>query len=244
MLSANLKGNDRISISVECSGPIKGLTVESNAFSDVRGYLKQVPIPIAKPMESFDLSPFFGAGFLTVTKFLEDAKHPFISKIMMENGSLAKDLALFHLKSEQVPTSFSLSVLFDSDGKVQGAGGLFLQALPGAQEDVLIDLERLVHGLPSMGQVVTGADFPEQWLKETFAELNPRLLHQHGIEFMCHCNRPRVRAILAMLEASELADMARNGPFPIEIRCHYCNTVYAFDQPELQAVYAERSSTD
>lgn len=233
MLSANLKGNDRISIGVECSGPIKGLSVESNAFGEVRGYLKQVPIPIDKPLESFNLSPFFGAGFLSVTKYLEDAKHPFTGKIMMEYGTLAKDLALYHLNSEQVPTSISLSVMFDSDGEVEGAGGLFLQALPGADDSKLKQLETLIKGLPPMGQAVNEENFPEQWLSETFKNLNPRLLGQRGIEFMCHCNRKKISAMLAMLDKSELADIAHNGPFPVQIKCHNCNTDYNFGKEDI-----------
>ena len=47
LMSAALKGSDRLSIKIECSGPIKGLSVETNAFGEVRGYLKAVPIPIA-----------------------------------------------------------------------------------------------------------------------------------------------------------------------------------------------------
>ena len=74
MMTAGLKGGDRISLQIDCSGPIKGLTVDSNAFGEVRGYLKSVPIPIEKPMDSFDLAPFFGAGFLSVTRFLEKAR--------------------------------------------------------------------------------------------------------------------------------------------------------------------------
>ena len=39
--------------------------------------------------------------------------------------------------------------------------------------------------------------------------------------------------MIAMLKREDLADMAANGPFPIEIRCHYCNTVYGFSQKEM-----------
>ncbi len=241
LMSAQLKGNDRIRIEVECSGPIKGLSAEANAFGEVRGYLDRVPIPIAKPLESFDLSPFFGAGFISVTKYLQDAKHPFTGKVMMEYGSLAKDLALYYLKSEQVPTSISLGILFDKEGQVQGAGGLLLQALPGADDDVLSHLEALVRGLPSMGQSVKREDFPGAWLDATFQGLEPRLLDQRGVEFMCHCGEQQIRAMLSMLELNELADMAANGPFPVEIRCHKCNTCYAFDQAAVQAIYAQRA---
>lgn len=242
LLSANLKGNDRLNLSVECSGPIKGLSVDANAFGEVRGYLKQVPIAVDKPLESFNLSPFFGAGFLSVTKYLEDAKTPFTGRVMMEHGTLAKDLAVYYLKSEQLPTSFSLSIVFDKLGEVLGAGGLFLQALPGAEEDILRKLEHLVRDLPSMGQVVSSDDFPDQWLEGTFGDLSPRLLDQRGVEFMCHCNLDQIRAMLAMLDARELDDMARNGPFPIEIRCHNCNTCYAFDQAGMAALSKNKKS--
>ena len=240
LMSANLKHNDRMAIGVECSGPIKGLHVESNAFGEVRGYLKQVPIPVDRPLESFDLSPFFGAGFLSVTKYLEDAKSPFVGKVMMEHGSLAKDLALYHLKSEQVPTSFSLSIAFDQQGEVQGAGGMFLQALPGTDEGVLARLESLVQSLPSLGHVVQEDGFPEKWLLKTFKVLSPRILDHRGIEFLCHCSERQIENILGMLPVEDLEDMAFNGPFPVEIRCHHCNTCYRFDQSQMQTIRSNK----
>lgn len=240
LLSANLKGNDRLSIGVNCSGPIKGFSVEVNAFGEVRGYLKQVPIPIGKPLDSFNLSPFYGAGFLSVTKYLEDAKHPFEGKIAMEHGALAKDLALYYLQSEQIPTTFSLGVFFDTEGEVKGAGGLFIQAMPGADPDVLEQLETMVLELPSMGKVVNHVENLPDWIQNTFKDFHPKLLDRRGIEFMCHCNPLQIRSILAMLDMDELTDIVKNGPFPVEIRCHNCNTNYPFGQEEVQRVLTER----
>jgi molecular chaperone Hsp33 len=237
LMSTNLKGNDKLGLQVECSGPIKGLAVEVNAFGEVRGYLKQVPIPVDKPLESFDLSPFFGAGFLSVIKFCEDAKQPFTGKVMMEYGRLAKDLAVYYLQSEQLPTSFSLSVVFDQEGNVQGAGGLMLQAMPGADDGVLSKVSQKVHALESLGTVVHKGHFPRQWIEENFDAFAPKLLTSRGIEFMCHCNEDRIGAVLAMLKPNDLKDMAANGPFPVEIRCHYCNTIYQFSKEAIVAVH-------
>jgi len=86
-MSAELKGNDRVSINIDCSGPIRGLVAEATAFGDVRGYLKRVPIPLDKPMESFDLAPFFGAGILAVTKHLQHAKQPFTGQVILKYGN-------------------------------------------------------------------------------------------------------------------------------------------------------------
>ena len=39
--------------------------------------------------------------------------------------------------SEQTPSSVALGVLVDKDGKVLAAGGYFIQAMPGCDEEVL-----------------------------------------------------------------------------------------------------------
>jgi molecular chaperone Hsp33 len=242
LMSANLKGGDRIGLQVECSGPIKGLSVEANACGEVRGYLSRVPIPIDKPLESFDLTPFYGAGFLSVIKFPEDAKQPFTGKVMMEFGRLAKDLALYYLKSEQIPTAISLGVSFDKQGEVTGAGAMLLQAMPGAEDGVLAKLEKEMLTLASMGEAVNQEGFPQDWIQESFSDYHPRIIDQRGVEFMCHCSRERIKTMIAMLKREDLADMVANGPFPVEIRCHYCNSVFDFSQKDLLEIQKERSN--
>ena len=240
LMSASLKGNDRIAIQFECSGPIKGLVVEANAFGEVRGYLKNVPIPIDKPMEDFNLSPFFGAGFLSVTKYLEDAKQPFTGQVMLKYGNVAQDLANYYLTSEQIPTAFNLSIKFDRDGHVTGAGGMLLQALPQAKDAVAASLEQRVIGLPSLGEVFTREGDPQNLVLENFSDYSPQFLADHRIEFMCHCNHSRVRSLLMLLPIEDLKDIRDNGPFPLEMRCHYCNTPYQFTKDDIRKIYGHR----
>jgi molecular chaperone Hsp33 len=240
LLSVTLKGSDHIAIKVECSGPIKGLRVEANAYGEVRGFLNQVPIPIEKPLTDFNLSPFYGAGFLSVTRILEDAKQPFTGQVMMAAGSLAKDLSLYFVKSEQVPTAFSLSVQFDAQGDVVGAGGLFLQALPGAEEATIAAMEALVPQLPSLGSAMADGDTAEAFVQAHFATHRPRFLANQRVEFFCRCNRDHIRGMIQMLAQEDLRDLRDNGPFPLEIRCHHCNTAYGFDADELAKIYAQR----
>ncbi len=240
LLTANLKGSDRIGLKFECSGPIKGLDVESNAFGEVRGHLKQVPIPIEKPPESFNLSPFFGAGFIRVTRFLEDAKQPFTGQVELHYGSIARDLAWYYLTSEQIPTAFNLSVKFDTDGVVIGAGGLFLQAMPDADEGILADLEKLVAGLPSIGERFAAHVSAPDLVEEAFSIHQPKFLADYRVDFMCHCNRDKIENMLMMLPVTDLKDIRDNGPFPLEIKCHHCNTDYLFEKDELVEIYGRR----
>jgi molecular chaperone Hsp33 len=240
LMAANLKSNDRLDIKFDCSGPIKGLVVEANAFGEVRGFLKQVPIPIEKPLESFDLSPFFGAGFLSVTKFLEKARHPFTGQVVLKYGNIAKDLANYYFTSEQVPTAFNLSIKFDRQGQVTGAGGLFLQAMPQTDEELAAGLEKGITHLPSLGAEFTADRDPVSLVSEAFNDYSPQFLTNHRIEFMCHCNQERVRSLLVLLPIDELRDIRENGPFPLEMCCHYCNTAYHFTQTDIQEIYGAR----
>jgi molecular chaperone Hsp33 len=43
-----------------------------------------------------------------------------------------------------------------------------------------------------------------------------------------------------MLPLQELKDIRENGPFPLEMRCHYCNTLHHFTQKEIQAICCQR----
>jgi len=240
LMSADLKSDDRISLKFDCSGPIKGLTVEANAFAEVRGFLKKVPIPIEKPMENFDLSPFFGTGFLSVTKYLQDAKHPFTGRVALEYGNIAMDLANYYLISEQIPAAFNLSIKFDTKGNVSGAGGLMLQAMPEAQDHLLSDLEAKVSNLPSLGIAFAGDQDPESFVRDVFKNHTPEFLANRRMEFMCHCNPAKVRSLLTLLPYEDLKDILANGPFPLQMRCHYCNTAFEFSKADVNQVYAKR----
>jgi molecular chaperone Hsp33 len=244
LMSANLKGENQVSLKIRCQGPIKGLSVEGNAFGEVRGYLSRVPIPIEKPLKNFDLAPFFGEGVLSVTRQYKDAKQPFTGEVSLEYGNIALDLANYYLKSEQIPTAFNLSIKFDREGVVTGAGGVFLQAMPDAGDAVLTHLENLVAAMPSMGEAFEAGTEPKAVIESVFAEHGPRFLGDHRVEFMCHCNRTRLATMLSMLPEDDLSDISKNGPFPLEIRCHYCNTTYPFNQEEIVKIYGQRVSNN
>ncbi len=234
LISSPLKGRDRIGLSIQCSGPIQGLDVEANAFGEVRGYLKANPITVENPDQIRRLSTLFGAGFLTVTKYIDDAARPYSGQIVLENGSIAEDLAVYFLKSEQIPTGLTLSVAFDEAEEVTGAGGIFLQALPGADPDKVARAEEMIQSIDSVGNAFAKGLEPEAVIKEVFGELNPRFLDNTRVEFFCRCSQERMEGYLKGLAKEDREDIVKNGPFPLEVRCHHCNSVYSFTQSQLK----------
>lgn len=237
LLCSGLKGkNDRISMNIECSGPIKGLDVEANVFGEVRGFLKTRRIEVAAPEKLKYLSTLFGAGFLTVTTYLEESLTPYSGQVALEHGSIAEDLANYFLVSEQIPTGFKLSVFFDDKENVKGAGGIFLQALPGAEASTLVEAEKMIQGIDSLGELFANGQSPEEVIQERFSSLEPKFLANSRVEFFCRCSKDRMEGYLKSLSKEERMDMMKTGPFPVEIRCHHCNSAYLFDKEALQSL--------
>ncbi len=235
LLCSTLKTrNDKLSMNIQCSGPVKGLDVESNVFGEVRGYLKTQQIEVKNPEKIKYLSTLYGAGFLTMTKYLENAPTPYSGQVALEHGSIAEDLAHYFLISEQIPTGFKLSVFFDDKEEVVGAGGIFLQALPGADTSKVIEAEKMIQNIDSLGEAFANGRSPEDIIHKEFSNLEPKFLSNSRVEFFCRCSKERMEGYLRNLPKEEKEDMMENGPFPVEVRCHHCNSVYRFSKDELQ----------
>ncbi|HSV91838.1 MAG TPA: Hsp33 family molecular chaperone HslO, partial [Desulfobacterales bacterium] len=110
--------------------------------------------------------------------------------------------------------------------------------MPQADERLAAELEALVLGFPSLGEAFAEGRSAEDVVREVFAAHAPRFLEDRRVEFMCHCNRDRLRRMLAMLPAADLAELRDTGPFPIELRCHNCGTPYEFAQGEIREIYS------
>jgi molecular chaperone Hsp33 len=237
LICSGLKGkNDRISMVIECSGPIKGLDVEANGHGEVRGSLKTPQIEVENPQEINNLVQLFGAGFLTVTQYLEKSNAPYAGQVALAHGSIAEDLAYYYTVSEQIPTGFILSVFFDDQEEVKGAGGIFLQALPGADTKMVGEAEKMMLAIGSLGKLFAKGQTPEEIIQATFSTLNPKVLESNRVEFFCRCSKVGMVGYLQGLPQEDKKDILKNGPFPLVIRCHHCNSAYEFAQKDLQSL--------
>ncbi len=234
LLSSDMKGDEKVVLQIDCSGPLKGIVCEARAMGDIRGYLKGKEIDIESPVTSLDLSPFMGTGLLAVTRHITGEAVPFTGQVSLKSGRIANDLAYYYTMSEQIPSAVSLSVAFDSKGRVSGAGGLLLQAMPEADKDTLDTLTERVTGLPSIGKLFSTNVGPEELIESQFVDFLPEVLARRPIRFYCSCNKERFRAFLTALPIEDKIDMARNGPFPVVLSCFNCNSEYLFSEEEIR----------
>ncbi len=236
LLSSEVKGNDRIQMTIDSGGPVKGMSVEAWACGAVRGYLVNNPIPLEKPLESLDTSPIFGPGFLTITKILEGSKTPFSGQIMLEYGHLAQDLALYYAKSEQTPSLFSLSISFDREGRIWGAGGIMMQALPECESTILENLQTESGLLSKMGESIGEGNTVRDYVMSHFSSYGVDWLGHASVGFSCPCSRKNYEKYLVNLPQKEKDEILK-GSFPLMIQCFNCGTEYEFSKEQLEELF-------
>ena len=240
LLIPTMKGHDRAIFRYDTNGPAAGFSVEANSEGTVRGFLLQDPIPVNEAPESWDLAPYFGDGTVTVIRYPEGAREPMTGTIPIRHRNIARDLIEYFLVSEQTETAFNTGIQFDREGRVIGAGGLYLQTMPGADPELVLAASRAFAAAPSLGQWFADGGDREDIIFGLFRGMNPIVALEREIRFDCPCSREGFAQRLGGLDRKELLDMAENGPFPIEIVCHNCGSVYHYSQEEMRAIAGTR----
>jgi len=235
LLIPTMKGRDRAVFRYDTRGPAAGFSIEANSEGWVRGFLLQDPIPIEKPLDSWDLSPFFGPGTVTMTRFPEGFAEPVTGTIEIKHRNIALDLAEYFGVSEQTPTAFNTGIQFDREGRVIGAGAMFLQTMPGADPELVEAAEHAFSSAPSLGAWFAEGGDRDDVIHGLFRNCAPLVALERQIVFDCPCSRENFAHHLSHLDREELEDMAENGPDPLEIVCHNCGSVYQFSKTEVRS---------
>jgi len=240
LLGTTLKGRDKLILRVEGDGPAEGFSVEALADGSVRGHLFRSPIELASIPESQGERNLFGSGSLTMTRFAEGRSQPFVGTVAIKTGRLAEDLAAYYLESEQTRTAFDVGIEFDREGRAIGAGALFLQALPGADDDFLSRVEASIPSLPKLGLYFSKGGKRHDFLDERMRELFPEILGGKSALFDCGCSRERFETFIGSGSEDFLTELATVGPWPIETVCHNCGSAYYFSKGEIETMLASR----
>jgi len=236
LMASSLKGDDRINLSIRVEGPAGGFSVDANAYGEVRGHLDQNPFRVPVEWEAPTMTQILGPGLLQVTRFLEKNRVPVTGSVEYRPGDLATSLAHYYDQSEQIPTAFDLSLSFDREGHLLGAGGLVLQALPGHDQARWEAMARRLYELPSIGENAQENHDPKALLNFWFHDFEPQVLASHRVEFFCPCSKHKFSLFLEGLPDQDRQAILE-GTLPLETTCHNCSSTYRFDREELQTLW-------
>lgn len=230
MLAATMKDGERILLKLKGDGPMGEVVAEAQGTS-VRGYVGEPDVFMPLKNGKLDIGGALGQGTITLTRYLQNGES-FTGHAELADGEIATDITNYLYMSEQTPSSVALGVLVDKDGKVLAAGGYFIQAMPGCDEEVLEKLGNNVAVTPYVTQLLELGYTPEKIIELLARGLEFDIKESMPVKFSCGCSKDKILNMLAALSQDDI-DYLTEQP-DTEVHCQYCNKVYHFTSEELK----------
>lgn len=230
MLAATMKDGERILLKLKGDGPLGEVVAEAQGTS-VRGYVGEPDVFMPLKNGKLDIGGALGQGTITLTRYLQNGES-FTGHAELADGEIATDITNYLYMSEQTPSSVALGVLVDKDGKVLAAGGYFIQAMPGCDEEVLEKLGNNVAVTPYVTQLLELGYTPEKIIEVLARRLEFDIKESMPVKFSCGCSKDKILNMLAALSKDDI-DYLTEQP-DTEVHCQYCNKVYHFSSEELK----------
>lgn len=236
LFAANLKNKESVTIKFKGDGPLGTVTADATADGSVRGYVDHphVNLPLNE-CGKINVGGGIGRGILSVTRFT-GLKEPVTGSVDITNGEVAEDLIYYLYTSEQTPSSIGLGVLVSPELECLGAGGFFIQPLPGASDDVIDRLEENLRGISSVSHMVEeGMDATDIIGRILGGFDDVKILSTTDLAFRCNCSKNYITDRLLTLGEADLHALRDDGE--AEVKCHFCNEAYTFDREDLSVIY-------
>ena len=230
MLAATMKDGERILLKLKGDGPMGEVVAEAQGTS-VRGYVGEPDVFMPLKNGKLDIGGALGQWTITLTRYLQNGES-FTGHAELADGEIATDITNYLYMSEQTPSSVALGVLVDKDGKVLAAGGYFIQAMPGCDEEVLEKLGNNVAVTPYVTQLLELGYTPEKIIEVLARGLEFDIKESMPVKFSCGCSKDKILNMLAALSQDDI-DYLTEQP-DTEVHCQYCNKVYHFSSEELK----------
>ena len=244
LLGASLKDFDRLTVKIDCEGPIGGIVTEATLNGKVRGYVKTPTAESpAKDDGKFDVSGIIGEGTFYVIREsgfdLGLHKEPYVGSVPIVSGEIAEDFAYYLANSEQIPSAVLLGVLLqNSEPYVSAAGGVLVQMMPGANEHIVTMIEDTIRQAPHVTTAIQEGATPEELLKLALGIIEFKVLEAKDVEFKCNCSMERAISLISSLGKDEVKDMLGKDKGAV-MDCGFCNEKYELGETELEKILAD-----
>ncbi len=230
--------SDVITLQIQCSGPIGGLTVTADSKANVKGYVNNPDVMLPPSKEGkLDVGKALDLGVLTVIKDI-GLKEPYSGQTHLVSGEIAEDLTYYFAASEQIPTSVALGVLMNKDNTVRQAGGFIIQMMPYAEEETISKLEKKIAEFKSVTYALEHEHTPEKMMEDLLGDMDMKIYEKVPTQFHCNCSKERVEKAVISVGKDEIQSMIDDGE-PIEVNCHFCNTHYHYSVDDLKRMLEE-----
>ena len=242
LLGASFKELDRLTVQIRGDGPLGGITAEANARGQARGYVHnpETDLPL-NAKGKLDVRGAVGQGMFHVLReagFAEGLRpEPYSGSVPLISGEIAEDFTYYLAISEQIPSAMLLGVRLEPDAATQAnyvaaAGGVLLQMMPGADENMITQIEDAINALPHTTELIRNGATPRDLLQAALGPISFSVLGERPVAFACPCSRARAIEMISSIGRGEVESILEEDG-EARLNCHFCNEIYVLDQTDL-----------
>ncbi len=230
LLRFSTKYPGRLRVDVLGDGPLGKIQAEVDSDGNMRAILGQLRFPGIEG-QALDVGGAVGDGLFRVTQESRKRPEPWVSQTKLVSGEIGEDLVHFLNQSQQVRSAALLTTKPGSSG-ILAAGGLLVEALPGASEDSLLVLEKNLAGLTDIGSLIQEGGV-SSLLGDALQGLDIQELEEHSLFYRCACSRDVLLKRLLALPAEQLRDVGDERGEAI-LECAFCLGQFVFSVDDLR----------
>lgn len=230
-----------LTVRIKGDGPLGVMVASATSDGNVRGFVGN-PNCKTEYYENGHINVGKAVGSNGTLYVVRDygTGEPYTGVIELVSGEIAEDITSYYANSEQIPTVCALGVLLDKqDGALLLAGGMLIQLLPGATQDICDKLEANIKKLESVTTMMAKGMAPLDMCKAALEGFEVEVLDEMPVHYYCTCSRQRVEQSFASIPDDQLRGMI-NSTGNVEAVCHYCNKKYLFTAKEIEDFIKER----
>lgn len=230
-----------LTVRIKGDGPLGVMVASATSDGNVRGFVGN-PNCKTEYYENGHINVGKAVGSNGTLYVVRDygTGEPYTGVVELVSGEVAEDITSYYANSEQIPTVCALGVLLDKqDGALLLAGGMLIQLLPGATQDICDKLEANIKKLESVTTMMAKGMAPLDMCKAALEGFELEVLDEMPVHYYCTCSRQRVEQSFASIPDDQLRGMI-NSTGNVEAVCHYCNKKYLFTAKEIEDFIKER----
>lgn len=230
-----------LTVRIKGDGPLGVMVASATSDGNVRGFVGN-PNCETEHYENGHINVGKAVGSNGTLYVVRDygTGEPYTGVVELVSGEIAEDITSYYANSEQIPTVCALGVLLDKqDGALLLAGGMLIQLLPGATQDICDKLEANIKKLESVTTMMAKGMAPLDMCRAALEGFELEVLDEMPVHYYCTCSRQRVEQSFASIPDDQLRGMI-NSTGNVEAVCHYCNKKYLFTAKEIEDFIKER----
>jgi len=255
-LATSLKYDGIFTLQISGDGPIRLLVTDLTTDGALRGYAQfdSWKLAVALGAGNHDapdgyVPKLFGRGRLAFTVDQGQHTERYQGVVPLEGGTLADCAHTYFRQSEQLPTGIKIVAQRSVEGGTGHwrAAALMVQQMPEFDAG-RIDVDREQREDDWRKAVILMASATEAEMLDAglpgatllyrlFHQERPRQFERRPFVARCRCSRARIDRVLRSIKREELGDM-RDPSGRVVVKCEFCSTEYAYDDRDLDRIYA------